>query len=166
MAAVVEQRHHFRIGKHLSRLKSAARNPPSVCVYVCVRESQKLVSHLHLHDLLLLLRGYNIGVRLIEDFLSRSSIGRCQDFRETADVIAKVRWRPPPPLLRWEEFRGEVHDGRRGSSYYIIVGTRSPHVSTLIILSWTSLLPPLRLKLKDLGSIQSLEIFKTESLCL
>ncbi|XP_070295264.1 trafficking protein particle complex subunit 3 [Salvelinus sp. IW2-2015] len=34
--------------------------------------------------------GYNIGVRLIEDFLARSSIGRCQDFRETADVIAKV----------------------------------------------------------------------------
>lgn len=35
-------------------------------------------------------RGYNIGVRLIEDFLARSNIGRCQDFRETADVIAKV----------------------------------------------------------------------------
>lgn len=29
-------------------------------------------------------------MRLIEDFLARSSIGRCQDFRETADVIAKV----------------------------------------------------------------------------
>ena len=40
------------------------------------------LSHFH--------RGYNIGVRLIEDFLARSSIGRCQDFRETADVIAKV----------------------------------------------------------------------------
>lgn len=38
-------------------------------------------------------RGYNIGVRLIEDFLARSSIGRCQDFRETADVIAKVMGR-------------------------------------------------------------------------
>lgn len=38
-------------------------------------------------------RGYNIGVRLIEDFLARSSIGRCQDFRETADVIAKVTGR-------------------------------------------------------------------------
>lgn len=35
-------------------------------------------------------RGYNIGVRLIEDFLARSNVGRCQDFRETADVIAKV----------------------------------------------------------------------------
>lgn len=37
-----------------------------------------------------LVRGYNIGVRLIEDFLARSSVGRCHDFRETADVIAKV----------------------------------------------------------------------------
>nr|KAF6508767.1 trafficking protein particle complex 3 [Rousettus aegyptiacus] len=34
--------------------------------------------------------GYNIGVRLIEDFLARSNVGRCHDFRETADVIAKV----------------------------------------------------------------------------
>lgn len=33
--------------------------------------------------------GYNIGVRLIEDFLARSGTGRCNDFRETADVIAK-----------------------------------------------------------------------------
>lgn len=32
-------------------------------------------------------------MRLIEDFLARSSVGRCQDFRETADVIAKVTWR-------------------------------------------------------------------------
>lgn len=37
-------------------------------------------------------RGYNIGVRLIEDFLARSNVGRCQDFRETADVIAKVHF--------------------------------------------------------------------------
>lgn len=42
------------------------------------------------HSFPLLPRGYNIGVRLIEDFLARSSVGRCQDFRETADVIAKV----------------------------------------------------------------------------
>lgn len=33
--------------------------------------------------------GYNIGVRLIEDLLARSNIGRCNDLRETADVIAK-----------------------------------------------------------------------------
>ncbi|CAG8501421.1 8684_t:CDS:2 [Ambispora gerdemannii] len=34
--------------------------------------------------------GYNIGVRLIEDFLARASLGRCADFRETAEVISKV----------------------------------------------------------------------------
>jgi len=31
--------------------------------------------------------GYNIGVRIIEDFLARSNTGRCYDFRETADKI-------------------------------------------------------------------------------
>lgn len=34
--------------------------------------------------------GYNIGVRLIEDFLARSSSGRCTNFRDTAEVISKV----------------------------------------------------------------------------
>ncbi|KTW32199.1 TRAPP complex core subunit BET3 [Pneumocystis jirovecii RU7] len=34
--------------------------------------------------------GYNIGVRLIEDFLARTNIGRCKDFCETAEVIAKI----------------------------------------------------------------------------
>lgn len=31
-----------------------------------------------------------MGVRMVEDFLARSGVGRCHDFRETADVIAKV----------------------------------------------------------------------------
>ncbi len=36
-------------------------------------------------------RGYNIGLRLIDDFLANSGITtKCQDFHETADVIAKV----------------------------------------------------------------------------
>lgn len=34
--------------------------------------------------------GYNIGMRLIEDFLAKSGVGRCSNFRETADMIAKV----------------------------------------------------------------------------
>ena len=34
--------------------------------------------------------GYNIGMRLIEDFLAKSTLGRCVNFRETADMIAKV----------------------------------------------------------------------------
>lgn len=35
--------------------------------------------------------GYNIGTRLIEDFLARSNLGRCADFRETGEVVSKVR---------------------------------------------------------------------------
>lgn len=34
--------------------------------------------------------GYNIGLRLIEDFLARTGAGRCSSLRETADMIAKV----------------------------------------------------------------------------
>ncbi|ESN93863.1 hypothetical protein HELRODRAFT_88048 [Helobdella robusta] len=37
--------------------------------------------------------GYNIGIRIIEDFLARSGIGRCTDFRETADIISKVAFK-------------------------------------------------------------------------
>lgn len=35
-------------------------------------------------------RGYNIGTRLIEDFLARSNAGRCADFKEVGEVVAKV----------------------------------------------------------------------------
>ena len=34
--------------------------------------------------------GYNVGTRLFEDFLARSNLGRCADFKETGEVIAKV----------------------------------------------------------------------------
>lgn len=34
--------------------------------------------------------GYNIGVRLIDEFLAKSAIPSCNHFRDTADVIAKV----------------------------------------------------------------------------
>jgi len=49
--------------------------------------------------------GYNIGVRLIEDFLARSNSGRCHDFRETADVIAKIGFKMflgvVPAITNW-----------------------------------------------------------------
>ncbi|KIK30900.1 hypothetical protein PISMIDRAFT_25949 [Pisolithus microcarpus 441] len=54
--------------------------------------------------------GYNIGTRLIEDFLARSSVGRCSDFREVGEVVAKVGFKSflnitptvthPPPTSR------------------------------------------------------------------
>eukprot|EP00922_Rhytidocystis_sp_ex-Travisia-forbesii_P021240 GHVS01031140.1.p1 GENE.GHVS01031140.1~~GHVS01031140.1.p1 ORF type:complete len:217 (-),score=30.81 GHVS01031140.1:243-833(-) len=34
--------------------------------------------------------GHNIGTRMIEEFLAKSGTGTCGDFRETAEVIAKV----------------------------------------------------------------------------
>ncbi|PHT62865.1 Trafficking protein particle complex subunit 3 [Capsicum annuum] len=34
--------------------------------------------------------GYNIGIRLIDEFLAKSNVSRCIDFKETAEVIAKV----------------------------------------------------------------------------
>ena len=35
-------------------------------------------------------RGYNIGIRLIDEFLAKSNVSGCVDFKETAEVIAKV----------------------------------------------------------------------------
>ena len=34
--------------------------------------------------------GYNIGLRLIDEFLAKSGVNACQDFRDTCDVIAKA----------------------------------------------------------------------------
>lgn len=34
-------------------------------------------------------RGYNIGVRLVDEFLAKSKQGRCSSFREAADVVAR-----------------------------------------------------------------------------
>lgn len=31
--------------------------------------------------------GYNIGIRIIEDFLARTNAGRCYDFKDTAEKI-------------------------------------------------------------------------------
>lgn len=43
--------------------------------------------------------GYNIGMRLVEDFFAKSGTQRCANLRETAETISKVcaKW---PPLLR------------------------------------------------------------------
>ncbi|DBA00078.1 TPA: hypothetical protein N0F65_000369 [Lagenidium giganteum] len=37
--------------------------------------------------------GYNIGIRLIDEFLAKSGVTNCQDFKETAEVIAKVAFK-------------------------------------------------------------------------
>lgn len=40
--------------------------------------------------------GYNIGLRLIEDFLAKTSAPTCSNFREVAEMISKVH---APPVL-------------------------------------------------------------------
>ena len=35
-------------------------------------------------------RGYNIGIRLIDEFLAKAQISTCSNFGETAEVISKV----------------------------------------------------------------------------
>ncbi|ORY90672.1 transport protein particle complex subunit [Leucosporidium creatinivorum] len=37
--------------------------------------------------------GYNIGVRLIEDLLARTGLGRCKDFAEVGEVMSKIAFR-------------------------------------------------------------------------
>lgn len=46
------------------------------------------------HQTPVLCRGYNIGIRLIDEFLAKSKTGKCIDFRDTADKIAKVSSTP------------------------------------------------------------------------
>ena len=38
-------------------------------------------------------RGYAIGVRLVDEFLAKSGVTNCQDFKETAEVVAKVAFK-------------------------------------------------------------------------
>lgn len=47
--------------------------------------------------------GYNIGLRLIEDYLAKSNtMKRCANFRETAEMISKVLLTIFFPLLYFE----------------------------------------------------------------
>ena len=49
--------------------------------------------------------GYNIGVRLIEDFLAKSNAGACANLRETAEMISKVGFKIflniTPAITNW-----------------------------------------------------------------
>ena len=42
--------------------------------------------------------GYNIGMRLIEDFFAKSGVPRCANLRETAETISKVSIAPLPEI--------------------------------------------------------------------
>ncbi|CAH0393602.1 unnamed protein product [Bemisia tabaci] len=48
--------------------------------------------------------GYNIGIRLIEDFLARTGTGRCYDFRDTAEKIQsafRLYLGISPQIMNW-----------------------------------------------------------------
>jgi hypothetical protein len=49
--------------------------------------------------------GYNIGLRLIEDFLAKSSAPTCSNFKEVADMISKVGFKIflniTPTITNW-----------------------------------------------------------------
>ncbi|KAI5821341.1 NO signaling/Golgi transport ligand-binding domain-containing protein [Pyronema omphalodes] len=49
--------------------------------------------------------GYNIGLRLIEDFLAKTNTGRCLNFRDTAETISKIGFKVflniTPTVTNW-----------------------------------------------------------------
>jgi hypothetical protein len=51
--------------------------------------------------------GYNIGIRLIEDFLAKTGTGRCLSFKDTAEVISKVGFKifvnVTPQVVNWSQ---------------------------------------------------------------
>lgn len=56
--------------------------------------------------------GYNMGVRMVEDFLARSPhVTRCNDMRETADVLAKQAFKMflgvQPQVTNWNSTADE-----------------------------------------------------------
>eukprot|EP01038_Epipyxis_sp_PR26KG_P006308 gene6308-8687_t len=51
--------------------------------------------------------GHNIGVRLIDEFLAKSGVTNCSNFKETADVISKVAFKMfigiSPDVTQWNK---------------------------------------------------------------
>jgi hypothetical protein len=55
--------------------------------------------------------GYNIGLRLIEDYLAKSNtMSRCSNFRETAEMISKVGRPELPSTLTLLTSPGWIQD--------------------------------------------------------
>ena len=54
--------------------------------------------------------GYNIGVRIIEDFLARTKEGKCTDFRDTAEKVQmgfKMFINVSPTITSWSSASDE-----------------------------------------------------------
>lgn len=74
--------------------------------------------------------GYNIGMRLIEDFLAKSNTGRCANFKETADIISKVR----RLIFKLNHARME----REELTWFVQVGFKIFLNITPTVTNWTS----------------------------
>lgn len=57
--------------------------------------------------------GYNIGLRLIEDFLAKTNSGACTSLRETAEIISKVGFKiflnVVPAVTNWSADNKSFH---------------------------------------------------------
>ena len=60
--------------------------------------------------------GYNIGMRLVEDFFAKSGVQRCLNLRETAETISKVREISPLEILTFSI------NILKGDELYMILG--------------------------------------------
>ncbi|KIJ41281.1 hypothetical protein M422DRAFT_172568 [Sphaerobolus stellatus SS14] len=73
--------------------------------------------------------GYNIGCRLIEDFLARSGLGRCNDFREVGEVVAKVGFKAflnITPSITHSPPTASLPPGTPASSYFTLTLDENP----------------------------------------
>lgn len=65
--------------------------------------------------------GYNIGIRLIEDFLAKTNYGTCSNFRETAEAIARVGFKVfmniSPRVEKWQQ---QEEGKAAGSSFHLV----------------------------------------------
>ena len=63
--------------------------------------------------------GYNIGMRLVEDFFAKSGTQRCANLRETAESISKVCEINPASHFRRLELRGGIIRGAEQSADWV-----------------------------------------------
>lgn len=75
-------------------------------------------------------RGYNIGTRLVEDFLAKSNLSRCTNIREAAEVVSKVGFKmflDITPNVIFPDSTVNTNSGSMNSSELVMNGTTAQH---------------------------------------
>ena len=80
-------------------------------------------------------RGYNIGIRLIDEFLAKSKTTKCVDFRDTADKVARVGVGTP---LCMDRQLPKQHNRHSCKSCLLQVGFRMFLNASAVITSWNA----------------------------